>query len=121
MIDETSAKILRILQTDGRMPWVELGEQVSPQATKRVEARLLLDAIAESNEIVVSSEELEGTLASLARTQQTTTVALRQAMAENGQLERLTMQLRRQKMLRRLLGQEESLLPESDPSSDEEE
>ena len=101
--------------------WQELGEQVRPQATKRVEARLLLDAIAESAEIEVSSEELESTLASLAQSQQTTTVALRQAMAENGQLERLTMQLRRQKMLRRLLGQEESLLPESDRAADEEE
>jgi Lrp/AsnC family leucine-responsive transcriptional regulator len=41
MIDETDAKILRILQTDGRMPWVELGEQVSLSASacqRRVQA-----------------------------------------------------------------------------------
>ncbi|MDX1644737.1 MAG: hypothetical protein R3244_10305, partial [Thermoanaerobaculia bacterium] len=85
--------------------WTELGAQVRPQAIKRVEARLILDAIARKRDIAVSSEELEETLANLARREQTSTVALRQAMSESGQLERLRMQLRRQKTLERLLGE----------------
>lgn len=86
--------------------WTALAEQVRPQAVKRVEARLILDAIAGERDIRVASEELEATLASLARAEKTSTVALRQAMAESGQLERLRMQLRRQKTLVMLLGEE---------------
>lgn len=84
--------------------WTALAEQVRPQAIKRVEARLILDAIAGEQDVRVSSEELESTLAMLARSEKTSTVALRQTMAESGQLERLRMQLRRQKTLERLLG-----------------
>lgn len=43
MIDEIDAKILRILQQDGRMPWVELGEQVnlsSSACQRRVQAMI---------------------------------------------------------------------------------
>ncbi len=37
MIDQKDAKILQLLQLDGRMPWVELGEQLSlsPSACQR--------------------------------------------------------------------------------------
>ena len=101
--------------------WQELGEQVRPQAIQRVEARLILDAIAEARGIEVSSERLEATLASLARAQKTSTVALRQSMDQSGQLERLGMQLRRHKTLAMLLGEEpDSPAPEeSDNTSNE--
>ena len=60
------------------LDWQELGEQIRPQAIKRVEARLLLDAVAEEKEVEVTSEQLESTLAALAQGQNTSTVAMRQ-------------------------------------------
>ncbi|MBT8078099.1 MAG: Lrp/AsnC family transcriptional regulator [Gammaproteobacteria bacterium] len=43
MIDKKDAKILQLLQEDGRMPWVELGERVNLSASacqRRVQALL---------------------------------------------------------------------------------
>ncbi len=51
------------------LDWQRLGEQAKPQAERRVQARLLLDAICEAEKIEVGEEEFEQALALLARAQ----------------------------------------------------
>lgn len=85
--------------------WNGMANDMLPLAERRVHARLLLDAISEAESIEVSEEEFELTLAALARARNTTTPALRKTMDENGQLATLRSQLRRDKTIRRLLGE----------------
>ncbi len=86
--------------------WNAMASEMLPLAERRVHGRLLLDAIADAESLQVSEEEFEATLAAVARQRNTTTVALRKNMDENGQLATLRMQLRRDKTIRRLLGEE---------------
>jgi trigger factor len=85
--------------------WNAMASEMLPLAERRVHARLLLDAVSDSESIQVSEEEFEATLAALARARNTTTVALRKNMDENGQLATLRSQLRRDKTIRHLLGE----------------
>ncbi|HYN22987.1 MAG TPA: trigger factor [Thermoanaerobaculia bacterium] len=85
--------------------WDAMANDMLPLAERRVHARLLLDAIADAESIEVGEEEFERTLATLARVRKTTTPALRKSMDENGQLASLRSQLRRDKTIRRLLGE----------------
>lgn len=85
--------------------WNDTAERMRPAAEKRVHGRLLLDAVAEAESIDVSEEEFEATLAALARAQGTTAPALRRSLDDNGRLGTLRAQLRRDKTLRRLLGE----------------
>jgi trigger factor len=87
--------------------WQAMAEQAKPIAEKRVHARLLLDAVAETLGLEVSDEELEKTLSDIAQGQQASTGAVRAALSRDGRLEELQGQLRRGKALRRLLGEEE--------------
>ncbi len=89
------------------LDWQKLGEQARPQAERRVRARLLLDAIAGRDRIEVGEEEFEQALAIMARVQGVPTLALRQKLDENGQLAGLRAQMRREKVVRRLLGEAE--------------
>lgn len=89
--------------------WNEIAEKMQPMAEKRVRERLLLDAIATTEEVAVSEEEFERALAHFARQQGTTTSALRKSLDDNGRLNQLRGQLRREKTLRRLLGDTEPL------------
>ena len=86
------------------LDWQRLGEQARPQAERRVKARLLLDAISQQEKIEVGEEEFEQALALLARAQGIPTPALRQRLDEGGQLSGLRAQMRREKTVRRLLG-----------------
>ena len=86
--------------------WQRLGEQVKPQAERRVKARLILDKIAESEEIAVGDEELQVAISALARREGQSSQAVRQALDRGGRLAPLKRQLRRDKALRRLLGEE---------------
>lgn len=88
--------------------WNAMASEMLPLAERRVHGRLLLDAIADAESLQVSEEEFEATLAAVARQRNTTTVALRKNMDENGQLATLRMQLRRDKTIRRLLGEDAS-------------
>ncbi len=90
-----------------KLDWQRLGEQARPQAERRVKARLLLDAIAEHEAVEVAEEEFEQALELLARAQGIPTPALRQRLDEAGQLVGLRAQMRREKTVRRLLGQAE--------------
>ena len=87
--------------------WVALSEQAKPAAKQRVHARLILDAMAAADQIVVSAEELESTVATLASSQGHSPVAMRQALDRDGRLSALRQQLRREKTVKHLLGEEE--------------
>jgi trigger factor len=85
--------------------WQQIREEMRPMAERRVHVRLLLDAVAEAEPVVVTDEEFERALAALARAQKTTTPALRKALDENGRLTTLRDQMRRDKTIRHLLGE----------------
>lgn len=86
--------------------WNRMAEDMIPLAEQRVHARLLLDAVSESESIEVSEEEFERTLAVVARAQNTSTPQLRRALDEDGRLASFRAQLRREKTIRHLLGEE---------------
>jgi len=92
--------------------WNAMANDMLPLAEQRVHARLVLDAISDSESIQVTEEEFELTLAALARARNTSTPALRKSMDENGQLATLRSQLRRDKTIRHLLGE----MPASTPA-----
>ncbi|HET9226193.1 MAG TPA: trigger factor, partial [Thermoanaerobaculia bacterium] len=94
--------------------WNAMADEFLPLGERRVHARLLLDAIADSESVHVGEEEFEMTLAALARARNTSTPALRKAMDENGQLATLRSQLRRDKTIRHLLGEMPSGTPDAD-------
>jgi trigger factor len=86
-----------------QIDWDALAREVRPQAERRVHVRLLLDAVADRNEIEVAPEQLEERLAMIARAQRRTTSSVRQALAQNGQLETLKRQMRRERTIASLL------------------
>jgi trigger factor len=98
------------------LDWQRIREEMRPHAERRVHARLLLDAVAEAEPVVVTDEEFERALAVLARAQKTTTPALRKALDENGRLAPLREQMRRDKTMRHLLG--ESPAADAAPAAD---
>jgi trigger factor len=89
--------------------WAQLAEQVRPQAEVRVHARLLLDAVCERLEIEVPEELFEATLAGIARSQSASAAQLRRALDRDGRLAELRAQLRRERALKRLLGEEDAV------------
>ncbi len=95
--------------------WQALGEQTGPEAAKRVHSRLVLDAMAEADGVAVSEEEVEAALRPVAEANNQSTMAIRKALDESGRLRGLREQLRRDKVMRLLLGEE----PESEESDDE--
>lgn len=86
--------------------WQRMGEEFAPQAANRVRTRLVLDAAAEKLEMEVGEEELETALAMLAKGQGRSSGQLRQQLDRAGRLGELREQLRRDKTLRMLLGDE---------------
>ncbi len=94
------------LETSG-IDWRAVAEQARPAAEKRVHARLLLEAVARERDLEVSAEELEQTLAGLAREQGVAAGALRRALDQDGRLADLRAQLLRVKTIRHLLGEED--------------
>jgi len=97
--------------------WQELGEQVQPQATRRVHSRLVLDAVAAEKKIEVESAEMETALADIGKAQQMTTTAVRQHLHNNGGLERLESQIKHDKVVRRLIGEDD--MPTDAPASED--
>lgn len=87
--------------------WHRLGHDMQPLAEKRVHARLVLDAVADGEKIAVSESEFEMALSTLARAQGASTPALRKALDADGRLQALRQQLRRDKTIRHLLGEEQ--------------
>ncbi len=97
--------------------WQALAERQRPNAEQRVHARLLLDAAAKQQGTLVDEHEFEQVLAQLARSEGRTTSAVRQALDRSGRLGELRDRLRREKLLRRLLGEDE---PEPEAGAAEE-
>ena len=91
---------------NANIDWRKLGEDVRPQAESRVHARLLLDAVAQRDGIEVGDEEVEQTLSTIARSQGTNVPTLRRSLEREGGLEGLERQLRRNKTIRHLLGED---------------
>ncbi|HEX4956011.1 MAG TPA: trigger factor [Thermoanaerobaculia bacterium] len=88
--------------------WDRMATDARPTAEKRVRARLLLDAIAGKEGITVSEQDFEATIAALARAEGRPTPALRKELDEAGKLGSLRARLRRDRTLRRLLGEDEA-------------
>lgn len=86
--------------------WQGLAAEVKPQAERRVHSRILLDAIAEAESVAVGEDEFEAALASIARVERRSPAEVRQALDRAGRLAALRAQLRREKTLRRLTGDE---------------
>ncbi len=84
--------------------WERLGEQLEPHATRRLHDRLLLDAVADRRDIEVTPSEVEGAVGSIARSQGATVDQVRKALGDR--LEGLARQIRREKALKWLLGEE---------------
>lgn len=102
------------------LDWQALGEQVRPQAENRVHARLLLDAVAESRQLRVDEGEFEKALSTIARAQRRSTVSVRQELDRHGRLGELREQMRREKALKSLLGEDsESSVNQTDSSDNE--
>lgn len=98
--------------SSAEVDWQQLSQQIRPQAEARVHARLLLDAVAEKWQIEVPEEVFEATLAGLARSQGASAAQLRRALDRDGRLGELRAQLRRERALRRLLGEEDNVAVE---------
>jgi trigger factor len=88
------------------MDWRRMADEVRPRAERQVRARLLIDEIGESLDLDVKEEEVEAALASMARSQRTSSGALRRDLDKAGRLGELKDQLRREKTVRSLLGEE---------------
>jgi len=87
--------------------WRQIADQARPTAEERVHTRLLLDAIAREKDISVSPGELEKALSSLARAQHTSVPAVRRALEDADRLEGFREDVRRNKVIRHLTGDEE--------------
>lgn len=98
--------------------WETIGKQARPQAEERVHTRLLLDAVADHLDVQVEPGELEAALASLARAQGASLPAVKRALQENDRLAEFRTQVRRNKTVSRLMGEE--ALPTTDTPSDPE-
>jgi trigger factor len=98
--------------------WNNVATDMLPLAERRVHARLLLDAVAESESIALSEEEFERALAVVARSQNTSTPALRRALDEDGRLANFRAQLLRDKTIRHLLGEEAADAPALSPEAE---
>lgn len=97
-----------------QIDWNAVATDMLPLAERRVHARLLLDAVSEAESIQVSEEEFERALAMVARAQNTSTPALRRALDEDGRLDNFRSQLRREKTIRHLLGEEAASFDSAD-------
>lgn len=81
------------------LDWARIGDEMRPQAKRRIQIRLLLDAIVEKDEVQVPEDKLEATLARLAKGQNISAGHLRQHLARDGRLQRLRQDLAREAAL----------------------
>lgn len=88
------------------MDFAQLAEQMRPQAEMRVHDRLVLDAVAKEKVLRLDEARFEELLAAIAQDQGTTSLAVRQRLAEDGRLEALRSQLLRDQTVAHLLGED---------------
>lgn len=99
-----------------QVDWQGLASQVRPEAERRVHDRLLLDAAADQLGVEITEGDVTAAIAGVARARGQSAAELRLRLAEGGQLEGLRNQLRRDRALSRLVGDE----PEPDSGEGEE-
>ncbi len=101
--------------------WAGIGENMRPDAEELVHDRLILDAIAKEKDIQVNEEAFERLLGAHAAQQGRSPLALRQELSESGRLPILRGQLRRDQVVRVLLGDvsPEDTEPESEATDAE--
>ena len=100
------------------VPWEKIQADLKPRAEERVHARLVLDAIADDRGVQVDEKELEGILGRLAARENVSSQSLRQHWSRTGQLESLRGQLRRESLVRSLLGEDEDGAGESEAGTE---
>jgi trigger factor len=91
-----------------KIDWGTLSEQIRPEAERVVHSGLLLDAVADAEAIEVPEEQLERVLGEIAAERKTSALAIRRELDSSGRLQRLRRQLRRQRTIQHLLGEEEA-------------
>jgi trigger factor len=101
--------------------WLKLGEQVRPEAEKAVHEQLVLDAVAEAEDVRVDEKVFEQVIASWAAEKKISRLALRQELAESGRLSTLRAQMRRDRTIARLTGEEAEAEAEAAALSEAEE
>jgi trigger factor len=99
------------------MDWERMAVDIKPQAERRVHGRLILDAIAEADELKIDEKEFEALLGQLAAAQGQSAFVLRQQLSDSGRLEDLRSQVLREHTLKHLLGE----LPAGDEAGETEE
>ena len=87
--------------------WQKMGEDLKPQAEKRVRGRLVLDAASKKLGVEVSQEDLEARLVEIARSQGRSSGVLRQELDRDGRLGEFRAQIMRDRTTNRLLGEPE--------------
>lgn len=85
--------------------WQALFADLQPRAERRVHARLLLDAAVEQHGIELPPDELERALQEIGRLEEKPASQVRQRLAASGALEELEAQLKRRRLIDRLLGE----------------
>ena len=100
-----------------RLPWdyARLRDELRPDATRAVRRALLLEAVAEREELSVSEADLEAELARLAQDSGRAPQAVRALLERQGDLERMRHALRERKVLDLLVGQAH-VQPANDPA-----
>jgi trigger factor len=88
--------------------WRKIAEQARPQAEERVHTQLLLDAVAREKDIEVEPGELEEALSALARGRNTSVPAMRKELEDADRLESFRVEVRRNKVVRHLMGEGDS-------------
>lgn len=86
--------------------WQALFADLQPRAERRVHARLLLDAAVDQHGIELPPDELERALQEIGRLENKPASQVRQRLAASGALEELEAQLKRRRLIDRLLGEE---------------
>lgn len=96
----------RGIDVENQVDWRAVSGQARPEAERRVHDRLLLDAAAEDEGIEVAESEVAAAVAAMARVRRKSAAELRRSLESTDRLEGLKAQLRRDKTVRRLLGEE---------------
>lgn len=99
--------------------WQELAERFMPMAERRVKARLVLDAVADADDVQVREAELEAVIQRMAQAEGRSALQLRRWLDEQGRLGALRQDLRRQRTIRLLLGEGDAIDPQAGESGGE--
>ncbi|MEM1202216.1 MAG: trigger factor [Acidobacteriota bacterium] len=99
--------------------WGSMLDDIRPQAERRVHERLLLDAVAKKDGIRLDEAEFERFLGAAAAQQGLSSLALRQRLSENGQIDGLRGQMLRDQTLSQLLGEREASDDEGTETDDD--